>query len=103
MYLIDEHVMVARDTLFTNLGFFGYDFLQSKYNLHAFTNGGGQLDAYVEVWDNRIIWRFHAGGQIYRYTAYLNSQDEWHQIGEISSDEGKSWTSFLESTLRRVE
>lgn len=103
MYLIDEHAMIAQDTLFRNLGFFGYDFLQSKYNLRAFTNGGSQMDAYVEVGDNRIIWRFHAGGQIYRYTAYLNSQDEWHQIGEVSSDEGKSWTSFLESTLRRVE
>lgn len=103
MYLISEHVMVGQDTLFRNLAFFGYDFLQSKYNLRAFTNGGAQMDAYVEVLDNRMIWRFHAGGQIYRYTAYLNNQSQWHQVGEVSSDEGESWTSFLESTLGRIE
>ena len=103
MYLINENVMVARDTLFRNLAFFGYDALHSQYNLHAFTNGGMQMSAYVEVLDNKMIWRFHSFGQIYRYTAQLNTQNQWHQIGEVSSDEGKSWAPFLESTLSRVK
>jgi hypothetical protein len=103
VFLITENALVAQDTLFQNVGFLGYDFLQSKYNLHAFTNGGAQMEAYVEVWDDRMIWRFHAAGHIYRYTAHLNKQNQWRQVAEVSSDEGKSWTSFLESTLDRVK
>ena len=103
MFLINENVMVARDTLFRNLAFFGYDVLHSQYNLHAFTNGGAQMSAYVEVLEDKMIWRFHSSGHIYRYTAHLNTQSQWHQIGEVSSDEGKSWTPFLESTLSRVD
>jgi hypothetical protein len=103
MFLINENVMVAEDTLFRNLAFFGYDVLHSQYNLHAFTNGGVQMSAYVEVLDNKMIWRFHSSGHIYRYTAHLNTQSQWHQVGEVSSDEGKSWVLFLESTLSRVK
>lgn len=103
VFLIAENALIAQDTLFGNIGFLGYDFLQSKYNLHAFTNGGAQMDAYVEVLGDKMIWRFHAAGQIYRYTLSLNTQNHSHYIGEVSSDEGKSWTAFLESTLNRVE
>lgn len=103
MFLITENALVAQDTLFQNIGFLGYDFLQSKYNLHAFTNGGAQTDAYVEVLDDKMIWRFHAAGHIYRYSAFLDKQNQWHQIGEVSPDEGKSWASFFESTLKRVK
>lgn len=103
MFLITEKALVARDTIFQNLGFLGYNFLQSKYNLLAFTNGGAQMEAYVEVLADKMIWRFHAAGHIYKYTANLNKQNQWQQVGEVSSDEGKSWTPFLESTLNRVE
>ncbi len=61
------------------------------------------MEAYVEVLADKMIWRFHAAGHIYKYTANLNKQNQWQQVGEVSSDEGKSWTPFLESTLNRVE
>jgi len=102
MFLINENVRLAGDTLFQNLAFFGYDVLHSQYNLHAFTSGGVQMSAYVEVLEDKMIWRFHSSGHIYRYTAHLTTQGQWHQIGEVSSDEGKSWVPFLESMLNRV-
>jgi hypothetical protein len=98
-----EKAMLGQDVLFQNIGFLGYDFLQSRYTLHAFTNGGEQLDAYVEVLDNKMVWRSHAAGNIYKYTAYLNDKGQWHQVGEVTTDEGKSWQPFLESILNRVD
>jgi len=103
VFFISESAVLVQDTLFQNMGFLSYNVLQSQYNLEAFTQHGAQMDAYVEVLENKMIWRFHAAGQIYKYTAKLNDKGQWHQIGEVSADEGKKWELFFESTLNRIE
>ena len=101
--LINESGIQGQDTVGQNIGFLGYNYQQSKYNLEAFTKDGFKLEAYVEVLDNKIIWRYHFPGHIIRFTANLNEEGQWHQIGEMSADEGKVWTPFFESTLTRVK
>lgn len=101
--LINESSIQGQDTVSQAIGFLGYNFNQSKYNLEAFTKDGVQVEAYVEVLDNKIIWRYHFPGHIIRFTANLNEKGQWHQIGEMSADEGKVWTPFFESTLTRVK
>jgi len=103
VFFINESAVLVQDTIFQNIGFLGYNVQQSQYNLQAFTNSGVQMDAYVEVLDNKMIWRFHAGGHIYKYTANLDDKGQWHQIGEVSADEGKKWEPFFESILNRIE
>ncbi len=100
--LINESAIRGQDTVAQNIGLFGYNVLQSKYNLQAYTNDGAQMDAYVEVLDKKLIWRIHFSGHIIRYTAKLNEKGQWYQIGEMSADEGKMWQPFFESTLTRI-
>jgi hypothetical protein len=100
--LLDETAIRGRDTIAQNVGLFSYNVLQSKYTLLANTKEGSQIDAYVEVLDKKMIWRIHIPGSIIRYTAQLNEKGQWHQIGEISADEGKMWKPFFETTLSRI-
>jgi hypothetical protein len=37
-----------------------------------------------------------------RFTAKL-TESEWNEIGERTTDNGKTWTKFLEMKLRRVQ
>ena len=100
---LTEKAILHQDALFENIGLLGYDVIQSRYSLQAYTNGGAKMDAYVEVFDNKMVWRIHAAGNIYKYTAYLNDKGQWHQVGEVTADEGKSWQPFFESLLNRVD
>jgi hypothetical protein len=62
-----------------------------------------QINAQVEVLNNKLIWRIVNPGYIVRYTATLNPKGQWYQVGEVSTDEGKRWTAFFESTLNRLK
>jgi hypothetical protein len=86
-----------------NIGVLGYNVLQPKYTLQAYTKDGSQLDADVEVLDKKLVWRIANPGYLMRYTAALNQKGQWHQVGEASTDEGKTWTPFFESILSRVK
>ncbi|GEO04212.1 hypothetical protein AAE02nite_18760 [Adhaeribacter aerolatus] len=101
--LLNESAVRGQDKVAQNIGLLGYNVLQSKYNLQAYTNDGAYIDAYVEVLDKKIIWRIHFSGHIIRYTAKLNEKGQWYQTGEMSSDEGKMWNPFFESTLTRTK
>ncbi|KAA5546385.1 hypothetical protein [Adhaeribacter rhizoryzae] len=100
--LLNESLMQGQDKVAQNIGLLGYNVLQSKYNLQAYTNDGAYIDAYVEVLEKKIIWRIHFSGHIIRYTARLNEKGQWYQTGEMSADEGKIWAPFFESTLTRI-
>jgi hypothetical protein len=101
--VINESAVRGSDTLAQNIGLLGYNTAQSKYNLQAYTNEGVYIDAFVEALDKKFIWRIHISGHIVRYTATLNEKGQWHQIGEMSADEGKIWKPFFESTLTRLK
>lgn len=101
--LLNESAILGQDTVAQNIGLFGYNTLQSKYNLQAYTKDGFYIDAYVEVLDKKLIWRIHLSGTVIRYTIRLNDKGQWYQTGDMSADEGKTWNPFFESTLTRVK
>ncbi len=101
--LIEETAIQGSDTVLQNVAVLGYDVRQPKYTLQAYTKDGAQLDANVEVLDKKLTWRIVNPGYMLRYTANLNQKGQWHQVGEVSTDEGKMWTPFFESTLNRVK
>jgi hypothetical protein len=100
--VLNEAAIKGQDTLFQNIGVLGYNNLLSKYTLQAYTNEGHHIDVYVEARDKTMIWRIHISNNIIRYTIKLNEKGQWHQIGDSSADEGKSWNPFFESTLSRI-
>lgn len=100
---LNETLIGGEDTVAHNIGLLGYDVLQSRYRLQAYTKDGSYIDAYVEAPDEKISWRIHVPGHILRYTAKLNEKGQWYQAGEVSADEGNTWNPFFESTLSRKE
>jgi hypothetical protein len=77
-----------------------YDILNGKYLMKAFRGDGGQIDAEAKlVGDNIFQWSFSTSmtGQI-KYTITV-SNNKWTEIGEMSSDSGKSWNKYFEMTL----
>lgn len=100
--MLNEAATKGQDTLFQNIGVLSYNNLLSKYTLQAYTNEGHHIDVYVEARDKTMIWRIHIPNNIIRYTIKLNEKGQWHQIGDSSADEGKSWNPFFESTLSRI-
>ncbi|CAA9263867.1 MAG: hypothetical protein AVDCRST_MAG95-2420 [uncultured Adhaeribacter sp.] len=99
VFQFNEAASRGQDTIFQNIGMLSYDALKSKYTIQAYTNGGIQIEADVEVQDKKIIWRVPVAGNLIRYTITLNEKGQWHQIGEGSGDAGQNWTTFFESTL----
>lgn len=72
--LLNEAAFLGQDTIFQNIGVLNYDALQSKYTLRAYTNGGPQVDADVEVKDKQMLWRIQIPGTMVRYTIRLNER-----------------------------
>ncbi|QNF32206.1 hypothetical protein HUW51_05485 [Adhaeribacter swui] len=103
MLLFTEAANRGQDTVFQNIGIFGYDALKSKYTIQAYTNGGMQIQADVEVQYKKMIWRLPLANSLIRYTITLNEKGQWHQVGEGSGDGGQNWTLFFESKLSPVK
>ena len=101
--MIEETAIQGSDTVLQNVAVLGYDVLHPKYTLQAYTKEGSQIDANVEVLDKKLIWRIVNPTYILRYIANSNQKGQWHQVGEVSTDEGKMWTPFFESTLSRIK
>lgn len=101
--LLNEAAFRGQDTVFQNVGVLSYDAAQSKYDIQAYTREGNQIEAQVEALDKKMIWRINMPGSVIRYTIRLNEKGQWHQIGEGSTDNGKIWKPFFESTLTRLK
>lgn len=69
------------------------------FNTFLFNGRKGQytLKAAGQDWQ----WGFSFSSGTVRYTIKLTA-DTWHEIGEISMDEGKTWRQFFEMTLKKV-
>lgn len=84
------------------LGIFGYDPVGDRLTFRTYTASGAGGEARAEVRENGgVVWGYEDAqtGKV-RYTITRTPADEWHEIGEQSSD-GVSWTRFLEMTFTR--
>lgn len=99
--LIEGRGMEAADT--TNVvhdavAFIGYDAVAKQYVMRSFLPGGRTTEAEVEAADGRIVWRI---GSTVRYTIDLDDAGTWHEIGEFTRDQGRTWQQFIEMRLVR--
>ena len=101
--VLNEAAFRGQDTVFQNIGVLSFNAAQSKYDIQAYTKEGTQIEAEVEALDKKMVWRILLPGTIIRYTINLNEKGQWHQIGEGSTDDGKIWKPFFESTLTRLK
>lgn len=84
------------------LGIFSYDRAAGRLAFRTYTAAGAGGEASAEVReDGALVWGFGdpGAGQV-RYTLTRTPADEWHEIGERTTD-GERWTRFFEMTLRR--
>lgn len=79
-----------------------YDAATKRIMFHAFKAGGINHHTELELIPGGMRWALPApnGGHV-RFTARLNEQTQWHEVGEISRD-GQTWTQFMEMTLDKV-
>lgn len=82
----------------------GFDWKEKVFRLHSFLFLEGLVDAIPTVGPNVFTWGYQEGfmRRHIRYTIRLNEKKQWFEIGELSSDNGKSWRKFFEMTLDRV-
>ena len=90
--------------VFQALGVMSYDVQAKKYKIKAYRNEGQSVETDMTVKGKGFVWGFKEpqSGIDVRYTMTLTPKDEWHEIGEYSQD-GKTWTQFIEMTLTRVK
>jgi hypothetical protein len=90
--------------LFNALGVMSYDAQAKKYKVKAYRSEGQSVDADMTLTEKGFIWGFKEPqrGLEVKYTLTVTPKGEWHEIGEFSQD-GKTWTKFIEMTLTRVK
>lgn len=82
-----------------------YDAAKKEYAMKAYRAEGVSVDAWIKVADKGFEWGFaNAEPKIdIRYTMKLTAKGEWHEVGEMSRDGGKTWNKFFEMTLTKVK
>ena len=71
----------------------------SAYHFTAFS-GGNRLDVVPTVGDHTFTWGFDAPYGKTRFTIDY-STGQWHETGELSRDNGQTWTKNFEMILTR--
>lgn len=86
--------------VFEALATISYDPRAKEYRMRAF-GPEGAIDPKIEIGDKSLVWSFEAMGSQRRYTLKIDEQGRWHEIGERSSDGGKTWVKFVELTVEK--
>ena len=84
------------------LGVISFDPDTNQYRMRAYRSDGRFVDPTITVEDKRIIWSFNdpRAGTV-RYTITINEKGQWHELGEMSRDGGKTFSQFFELILHR--
>ena len=82
-----------------------FDSENQRFVMRAHKADGAFTEADALVDDNGdLIWGFnHPYAGELRFTIRQNDKGQWHEIGEVSSDNGKSWFQNFEMLLNKVE
>jgi hypothetical protein len=85
------------------LGIVSFDRDRGDYTMRAYRADGQYVDAWIKPDDDGLTWGFDIPGVgSMRYTMTINAQGQWHEIGEVSRDEGATWNQFFEMTLDKT-
>lgn len=88
---------------FQALGVISYDPRRSLYEVRAYTHEGHVTTATGEfLSDGAFRWSFAPGGPVQIRFTITFDQTTWREVGEMSRDNGATWTRTIDLNLRRV-
>lgn len=89
--------------VFQALGVMSYDPRRGLYEVRAYTHDGHVTTATGEfLSDGSFRWSFAPGGPVQVRFTITFDQTTWREVGEMSRDNGATWTRTVELNLRRV-
>lgn len=86
--------------IFNAFGVISYDDARQIYEFRVYNDGRAATAQAVFLPDGRLQWTMNFSPVIIRYTITL-AGDRWNEIGEMSRDNGTSWTRTVELNLTR--
>lgn len=95
---VDKKDVVVHETL----GVLSYNQTSKDYDFNTFLHTGRKGQYTMKAVEGGFQWGFSFPGGVVRYHIKLTA-DTWHETGEMSMDEGKTWRQFFEMTLKKVQ
>jgi len=86
---------------FRAFGVISYNEQRQSYEFRVYNDGRAATAEARFLDDGRLQWTMNFAPVIVRYTITLNG-DRWNEIGEMSRDNGATWTRTLEMNLTRA-
>lgn len=94
----------AGDVVHDAIALVSWDKTKKAYRFDAHVAQQESVDAMMDLTArNTLVWGFDTANGKIRYTIRLTAKGEWNEVGDFSSDGGKSWVKFFEMTLHKVK
>lgn len=77
-----------------------YDSAAKKYRFHHWREAGEHGESEIRFEEDHMVWESTTPQGQARFTIHLRD-GQWHEIGEVSGDGGKTWLKFMEMSLKR--
>jgi hypothetical protein len=90
--------------VFEAAGVFGYDVPSKKFSF-ASASGSGQMQTFgATAQGDGFTWGFTDPRRVeHRYVITRTSDGKWKEVGQTSSDGGKTWVTTIELLLSKVK
>lgn len=88
--------------VFGAAGILTYDGNTNRYKFFSASGSGSGGESKAELTgENGLVWSFGDAKARTRYTITRTAAGAWYEIGETSTDDGKTWTKIMEMTLTK--
>ena len=85
----------------TTLAVISYDERAKRYRFNTWLATGSSGEHELRLRDDGWQWTLEYPGTSVRYTFTLTAAGEWLEIGERTTDGGRTWRQFFEMRLRK--
>lgn len=89
------------DPIFRALGVISYDDRRGIYEFRVYNDGRASTAEARFLDDGRLQWSMNFAPVLIRYTITLGD-GRWNEVGEMSRDNGATWTRTIEMNLTRA-
>jgi hypothetical protein len=90
------------EPIFNAFGIISYDDARDQYEFRVYNDGRAATATARFLEDGSLQWTMNYAPVIIRYSITL-SDNSWREIGEMSRDNGATWTQTIEMNLHKVE
>jgi hypothetical protein len=92
------------EPVFRAMAVISYDARRGAYDVRAYTHEGHATTAGGEFLDDGSFrWSFAPGGPVQVRFTLTFDENGWRELGEMSRDNGASWSPTVSLDLRRVD